>query len=103
MYVVAVTFQIKPDHVEAFRDAVRRQAENSVTHEAGCHRFDVSVDRASPTTFFLYEVYTDEAAFKAHLASAHYADFSATVSDWVADRSSLRFESVLHVPPHGAV
>jgi autoinducer 2-degrading protein len=102
MYVVVVTFEAMSDHVDAFREAVCRQAENSVAREEGCHRFDVSVHRDSPTTFFLYEVYTDEAAFQDHLASTHYADFSATVSGWLASRESQRFDSVHHVPPHTA-
>ena len=98
MYVVTVTFEAKPEHADDVRKALSRQAENSVTREDGCHRFDVSIDRESPTTFFLYEVYTDEAAFQDHLASAHYADFSARVSDWVADRSSRRLDSLVHIP-----
>ncbi len=103
MYVVAVTFEAKPEHADALRAALCRQAENSVTREAGCHRFDVSVDRAAPNTFFLYEIYTDEAAFQDHLASAHYADFSATIKDWLAGRSSKRLDSVVHVPTIEAV
>ena len=98
MYVVAVTFEARPEHAAALRAALCRQAENSVTREPGCHRFDVSVDRAAPNTFFLYEVYTDEAAFKDHQASAHYADFSATIADWLAARSAKRLDSVIHVP-----
>jgi len=98
MYVVAVTFEARPEHADALRAALSRQAENSVTREPGCHRFDVTVDRASSTTFFLYEVYTDEAAFQAHLASAHYADFSAAIAGWLAGRSSRRLDSVIHIP-----
>lgn len=98
MYVVAVTFEAKPEHADALRAALCRQAENSVTREEGCHRFDVSVDLSSPTTFFLYEIYTDETAFQHHLASAHYAEFSATIADWLASRSSKRLDSVVHIP-----
>ena len=65
MYVVTVAFEIEPGHVDDFRAAVMRQAENSVTNEPDCHRFDVSVDGTDPAKFFLYEIYTDEAAAKA--------------------------------------
>ncbi|MFT5438965.1 MAG: autoinducer 2-degrading protein [Alphaproteobacteria bacterium] len=101
MYVVTVNFEIEPAHVDGFRTAVMRQAENSVSKEPDCHRFDVSVDGADPAKFFLYEIYTDEAAFQAHLKTAHYADFNATTTPWVKAKAGTRFESVLHIPAHG--
>jgi quinol monooxygenase YgiN len=101
MYVVTVNFEIESDHVADFRVAVMRQAENSVSREPDCHRFDVSVDGAAPAKFFLYEVYTDEAAFQAHLKTDHYADFNATTTPWVKTKAGTRFQSVLHIPAHG--
>lgn len=98
MYVVTVTFEIEPGHEDDFREAVTRQAENSVGREPGCHRFDVSVDGGDPATFFLYEIYDDEAAFQDHLASAHYADFSAKTTPWVKAKSGARFQTVHRVP-----
>jgi len=98
MYVITVIFDVAPERVEEFRDAVLRQAENSVIIEAGCHRFDVSVDPATPGRFFLYEVYEDEAAFADHRKTDHYADFSARTADWLTGKSVGRFESALHVP-----
>ena len=81
MFVVTVVFEIAPDRVEAFRDAVDAQAAASLT-EAGCHRFDVSedVDRGR---VLLYELYADAGAFDLHLATPHFAHFDAAVRDWV--------------------
>jgi (4S)-4-hydroxy-5-phosphonooxypentane-2,3-dione isomerase len=101
MYVVTVAFEIVPDHVEDFRAAVMRQAENSVGNEPDCHRFDVSVAGDDPAKVFLYEIYTDEAAFQAHLKTAHYADFNATTTPWVKAKAGTRYQSVLHIPAHG--
>lgn len=77
MYVVAVRFEIEPEHAEAFLARVQRQAADSLEREPGCRRFDVAVDPAASNVVFLYELYDDPAAFDAHKASDHYADFTA--------------------------
>ncbi|MCG8356009.1 MAG: antibiotic biosynthesis monooxygenase [Kiloniellales bacterium] len=84
MFVVTVDFRVKEGHVEAFREAMMRQAHNSVTREANCTQFDVCHDAAQPERFFLYEVYADRAAFQAHMETTHFLDFDAKVKDWVA-------------------
>lgn len=86
MYVVTVTFRIKPEHSEAFLTAIRDNAARSLADEPGCHRFDVAIGESGPETVFLYELYTDRAAFDAHLAAVHYKSFDAAVSDWVASK-----------------
>jgi quinol monooxygenase YgiN len=83
MYIVTVEFEVWPKHVEEFHQAVARQAYNSLTLEPDCHQFDVCLDPQDRERVFLYEVYTDDAAFKAHLASEHFAAFDATVRSWV--------------------
>ena len=50
------------------------QAANSLAQEDGCHVFDVCT---AGTTVFLYELYTDKAAFDAHMQTPHYASFTA--------------------------
>ncbi len=90
MYIVTVEFVVGAQHVDAFHQAVRQQARNSLTLETDCHQFDVSVDPQDPRRIFLYEVYTDEAAFKAHRETEHFSDFGATVSEWV-EKKTLQF------------
>ena len=43
MYVVAVIFEIHPGHMDDFLPLMRQQAQNSLTLEADCHQFDVSI------------------------------------------------------------
>ena len=87
MFIVAVEFKIKEEHVDAFRERVLQQAADSLENEAACHQFDVCVDPEFPSTFFLYEVYDDAAAFDAHRKMDYFADFATTVSDWVAEKT----------------
>ncbi len=87
MYIVTVEFVVGSKHVEAFHQAVQKQARHSLTREPDCLQFDVCVDPQTRERVFLYEVYTDEAAFKTHLDSAHFATFDAVVRDWVKSKA----------------
>lgn len=86
MYVVTVTFRLHAEHANAFLDAIRDNARQSLDTETGCHRFDVAVGEDGPETIFLYELYSDRAAFDAHLRAAHYKTFDARVAPWVASK-----------------
>lgn len=86
MYLVAVTFDIVPDRAVEFTARVGRQARDSLT-EVGCHRFDVWFDPGNPARIFLFEIYSDRAAFDVHLASAHFKAFDAEVSGWLAGKT----------------
>lgn len=94
MFVVTVLFEVHAQFADAFRQAILRQARNSLDLEADCHRFDVSSQDDDPQIFFLYEIYTDEAAFRIHLDSQHYKDFSATIEDWVSIKEVNTFHMV---------
>ena len=91
MFAVVVEFTLHPGHAGAFRERVLQQARDSLELEADCEVFDVCIDPARDDFVLLYEVYRDEAAFEAHLASAHFADFNATVSPWISDRKLVRY------------
>jgi quinol monooxygenase YgiN len=83
VFVVAVTFRLHSKHADAFLAAVQENARLSLEHEPECHRFDVAVGEDGPETVFLYELYTDRAAFDVHLASQHFKAFDARVADWI--------------------
>ena len=86
MYVVIVEFTTCPEHVAAFKQRVLQQARDSLELEAECHVFDVCFDPCRESFVLLYEVYTDKAAFEAHLASPHFLGFDATVQSWISDK-----------------
>jgi quinol monooxygenase YgiN len=94
MFVVIVHFDIKPDKVAAFREAMVGQAKRCLELEAGCRQFDVSQDPAVPTSFFLYEVYENEAAFEEHRSSAHFHAFGPRVKDMIVTRKLLTYHRV---------
>ncbi len=62
------------------------QADNSLLLEPDCHQFDVSQDTDDHKRIFLYEVYTNQAAFQFHLASEHFAGFSTRTNEWIISK-----------------
>jgi quinol monooxygenase YgiN len=92
MYVVIVEFTIRCEHAAAFKRRVIQQANDSLQLETDCHVFDVCFDPERENYVLLYEVYTDKAAFDAHLAAPHFLDFDATVRPWVSDRKLSTLE-----------
>jgi len=86
MLALVVEFRIKPEHIGAFDAAITENARLSRETEPGCHQFDVCRDAAEPALFYLYELYDDEAAIQAHLATAHYQRMNAQTIDWVASK-----------------
>lgn len=86
-FVVTVTFEIPAPQRQAFMQAMLDNAAQSLQREPGCLQFDVCTDPADAGSVFLYEVYTDRAAFDEHLRSAHFLAFDALTRAWVANKS----------------
>ncbi|TCL08382.1 quinol monooxygenase YgiN [Shimia isoporae] len=87
MFVVCVTFGVKQGAMDQFMPLMLAQAKNSLTREPECFRFDVCSGGSSDNEVFLYEIYASKAAFQAHLASEHFIEFDAAVSDLIAEKS----------------
>ncbi len=84
MLVNLVHVHVKPEHVDDFIAATRRNHEASV-QEPGNLRFDVIQSVEDPTRFVLYEAWRDEAAMAAHKETPHYLTWRETVADWMAE------------------
>lgn len=74
-YVIWVEFDLHPGARDAFLSAVRENAARSVADEPGCRRFDVLEPQDPAAAVALYEIYDDEAAFRAHLETPHFQRF----------------------------
>jgi len=95
MFAVVVTFEIKEDDIAAFMPLILENARVSQIDEEGCLQFDVCVDPENPKEVFLYEVYTDRAAFDAHMQTAHFADFADKADKMIADKTVKLYSEVL--------
>jgi quinol monooxygenase YgiN len=94
MVVIHVHAHVKPDAVEAFREASVRNAAHSV-QEPGIARFDIIQQQDDPTRFILVEVYRSADAVAAHKATAHYAAWRDAVAPLMAEpRTGVRYSNV---------
>lgn len=94
MFAVVVTFQIKAGAMAEFLPLMIANAQTSLAEEPGCHRFDVCTDEDRPDEVFLYELYTDRAAFDAHLSAAHFKAFDSAVAAMVAGKDVRTYQEV---------
>jgi quinol monooxygenase YgiN len=94
MLVVFVHVEVKPEHVDAFKQETTENARHSVA-EPGIARFDVVQDGQEPTRFVLVEAYRTPEAPRQHKETAHYARWRDAVEPMMASpRRSVRYESV---------
>ena len=68
----------KPGLVDAFRTAIVELV-RQVREEPGCLTFTAYEARDTPGRFYLYEVYTDAAAFDTHLKTDHVRAFISAI------------------------
>ncbi len=94
MLIVQVHVHVKPEFVEAFKQASVENARNSV-QEPGIARFDVIQQADDPARFILVEVYRTPAAPAAHKETAHYAVWRDAVAGMMAEpRTSFKYSNV---------
>jgi autoinducer 2-degrading protein len=94
MLIVHVHVRVKPEFVEAFRQATIENARNSV-QEPGIARFDVIQQSDDPTRFVLVEVYRAVEAPGRHKETGHYATWRDTVAHMMAEpRTSVKFKNL---------
>nr|VFJ43131.1 MAG: autoinducer 2-degrading protein [Candidatus Kentron sp. DK]VFJ56101.1 MAG: autoinducer 2-degrading protein [Candidatus Kentron sp. DK] len=83
MIVTCVTVYVKPENIDDFIAASRRNHEGSI-REPGNMRFDVLQSRDDPGRFLLYEAYESEERAAAHKNTEHYLTWRKTVEPWMA-------------------
>ena len=94
MQIVLVLVHIKPEFLEAFKQASLENASNSVK-EPGIARFDVIQQSDDPTKFILVEIYKTTEALGAHKETAHYAKWRDTVAEMMAEpRQGIKYTNI---------
>jgi quinol monooxygenase YgiN len=74
---------VKPGEVERFLKYLEADWRGSLGEE-GCIRFDVLRDGSDPHVFYLYEVYTDDAAYERHKEAPYLKAMFAEAGDTFA-------------------
>jgi (4S)-4-hydroxy-5-phosphonooxypentane-2,3-dione isomerase len=94
MLIVHVHVHVKPESIEAFREASLENARNSV-QEPGIARFDVLQQSGDPARFLFIEVYRSPDAPAQHKTTAHYQVWRDAVANMMAEpRKSVQYSNI---------
>jgi quinol monooxygenase YgiN len=94
MLIVHVHVHVKPDSIEAFKEATVENADHSLK-EPGIARFDVIQQADDPARFILVEVYRSAEATAAHKETPHYIKWRDTVAEMMAEpRRSVKYSNI---------
>lgn len=94
MFIVHVFVHVKPEMIEAFKNATVENAGNSVK-EPGIGRFDVIQQQDDPTRFVLVEVYRTPDDPGKHKKTAHYQKWRDTVAGMMVEpRTSIKYANI---------
>lgn len=94
MHVVVVFLEATEGRQWELGEALRRHAAACLEEEPGCQRYDISADPLEGSSFLLYQVYADEAAYLAHRELPRYADFRSLTDPWVRSRRVLTYRAI---------
>jgi autoinducer 2-degrading protein len=92
LYIYTVDLDIVPADFEAFMPALKENAAASIA-DPGCREFDIAVSQRDPYHVFLFEVYDNEAALRAHEATDHFKKYSTISAGMVLQRDTQVFSS----------
>ena len=97
MLIMMVYVHVKPEYVEAFKQASIQNATNSI-REPGVIRFDVVQETGDATRFALIEIYKGPEDIASHRETAHYKAWKEVAEPMMAE-ARTRTEYVPVFPP----
>jgi len=85
-FVRIAELEIDPAQLEAYKTAVTEEMETSVRVEPGVLAIYAVAEKDNPSKFRFFEMYADEAAYNAHIQSAHFKKYVQTTKDMITSR-----------------
>lgn len=94
MLIVHVHAHVKPQFIDAFKQATVENGRNSVK-EPGIARFDLIQQADDPARFILVEVYRTAQAPAQHKETSHYQTWRDRVAPMMAEpRTSVKYSNI---------
>jgi quinol monooxygenase YgiN len=88
-YVRVAELEIRPADLDAYTAAVREEMEASVRDEPGVLAIYCVAEKDDPAKLRFFEMYADEAAYQAHIGSAHFRKYVVATKDMISSRRLL--------------
>jgi len=94
MHIVHVNVRVKPEYIEDFINATKKNAAKSLT-EPGIVRFDVIQRTDDPAGFVLVESYLTDEDPAVHKETMHYKDWREEVESMMSEpRQSTKYKLI---------
>lgn len=84
--VLVVELEIAKGQVERFLARALAHRETVLKNEPECQRFDVLTPADGGDTVFLYEIYADEQAMEAHMATSYMQEYLSDTGPMITNR-----------------
>jgi quinol monooxygenase YgiN len=81
--------EIDPAQLEGYTAAVKEEMKTSVRVEPGVLAIYCVAEKDNPVRLRFFEMYADEAAYKAHIDSAHFKKYVATTKAMIVSRKLI--------------
>jgi len=82
-YVRVAEIGIDRAQIEPYQAALKEEIEAAVRLEPGVLALHAVCNKDDPARVIVFEIYADEAAYKAHLATPHFLQYKAAVEGMV--------------------
>lgn len=87
--------EIDPTQLESYKAALKEEIETSIRVEPGVLiLYAVSV-KNQPAQIRIFETYADEAAYRAHLETAHFKKYKTSTQDMVKSLKLIETEPIM--------
>jgi quinol monooxygenase YgiN len=85
-YVRVAELEIDPAQLDAYHAVVKEEMDTSIRVEPGVLAIYSVAERENPARLRFFEVYADEAAYKAHIASPHFKKYVELTKGMITSR-----------------
>ena len=85
-FVRIAELEIDPAQLESYKAAVKEEMETSVRVEPGVLAIYAVAEKNNSSKLRFFEMYADEAAYNAHIESAHFKKYVKTTKDMITSR-----------------
>lgn len=92
-HVRVAELEIDARHLDAYRAAVTEEIEASIEREPGVLAIYSVALKERPAHLRFFEIYADEAAYRAHIESAHFKKYVETTQSMITARKLYEMES----------
>lgn len=88
-FVRVAELEIDRAALQAYTLAVKEEMETSVRVEPGVTAIYAVAEKDTPSKLTFFEIYADEAAYRAHIASAHFRKYFETTREMIVCRKLI--------------